>query len=129
MSKLVEQTQQLSQAISRLEEALLVPKTNMVRDSAIQRFEFCLDLSWKTLKSFLEDNHGIIVKSPKDTFRNAYQQGIIDYDSKWIELVNLRNETVHTYNEAFAEIVYGKLTEALSLFQDLSSKITQRHII
>jgi len=121
MSKFNQQALQLSQATQRLQEALTETKTPMIRDSAIQRFEFCLDLTWKTLKTYLEDNKGIIVKSPKECFRVAYQQNLIDYDLKWLELVDLRNETVHTYNEDFADLVYSKLPEALNLFQSLST--------
>ncbi|OGD83853.1 nucleotidyltransferase [Candidatus Collierbacteria bacterium RIFOXYD1_FULL_40_9] len=126
MLKLEEQINQLAKAVSRLGESLALPKTDIVRDSAIQRFEFCLDLSWKTLKTYLEENKGIIVKSPKETFRIAYQQGVIEYDTKWLSLVDLRNETVHTYNEAFAEEVYNQLSPALDLLKTLSSKLNQR---
>ena len=53
MTKLPLQIEQLNQAIKRLEEVLAVPKTTIVRDSAIKRFELTLDLSWKTIKKFL----------------------------------------------------------------------------
>lgn len=126
MLKLEEQINQLSKAVNRLSESLALPKTDIVRDSAIQRFEFCLDLSWKTLKTYLEENKGIIVKSPKETFRIAYQQGLVEYDTKWLSLVDLRNETVHTYNEAFAEEVYNQLSPALEVLKVLSNKLSQK---
>ena len=33
--------------IPRLEEAMSLEKTQIVRDSAIKRFELCFDLAWK----------------------------------------------------------------------------------
>ncbi|MFH1244094.1 MAG: HI0074 family nucleotidyltransferase substrate-binding subunit [bacterium] len=124
MSKYLEQIAQLTEATKRLSEVLALPKDSVIRDSAIQRFEFCMDLTWKTLKTHLEDIHGVIVKSPKETLRAAYQQGLIEYDSAWIEYVDLRNETVHTYNETLAEKTYQSLPKFLELLQTLNSKLT-----
>ena len=55
MTKLSAQQEQLAGALSRLKEALNLPKSDIVRDSAIQRFEFTMDLAWKTVKTFLEE--------------------------------------------------------------------------
>ena len=123
MSKYQEQLIQLTEATNRLAEVLAVPKTSITRDSAIQRFEFCMDLTWKTLKTYLEEIHGVIVKSPKETLRAAYQQGIIEFDNAWIEYVDLRNETVHTYNELLAEKTYETLPSFLKLLQVLNAKL------
>jgi nucleotidyltransferase substrate binding protein (TIGR01987 family) len=119
MTKLETQTKDLQKAVKRLEEVLGMEKTTVVRDSAIQRFEFCLDLAWKTLKTYLEDQKGVVCKSPKDCFRQGYKHGLLQYDDKWIELVDLRNETVHTYKEELAEDTYNQLPEALILLQSL----------
>lgn len=119
MNKFETQRKQFEQALTRLKEVLALPKNDVVRDSAIQRFEFTLDLSWKTLKTFLEEKKGIVVASPKECFREAYRQGIIPYDTDYLDLVDLRNETVHTYREKTAEDVYEELPEAVKLFENL----------
>ena len=119
MTKINLQLDQFKKAVSRLDEVLNQPKTDIVRDSAIQRFEFCLDLSWKTLQTHLKEQGGIIANSPKDTFREAYQNGLIDYSDDWIKLVDLRNETVHTYDETMAENVYRELPQALIRFREI----------
>jgi nucleotidyltransferase substrate binding protein (TIGR01987 family) len=123
MSKYNEQIIQLTEATKRLGEVLAVEKTSITRDSAIQRFEFCMDLAWKTLKTYLEDVHGVIVKSPKETLRSAYKLGLIEYDVAWIEYVDLRNETVHTYNELLAEKTYQALPAFLKILITLNSKL------
>ncbi len=123
MTKLPLQIEQLNQAIKRLEEVLAVPKTTIVRDSAIKRFELTLDLSWKTIKKFLDEKHKIICNSPRSCFKEAYSQSIISYDDQWIKLVDMRNEAVHTYNEQFAEEIYKDLPAALKLFQELLEKL------
>lgn len=123
MNKFTAVKNQFEKALDKLEEVLSVPKNEIVRDSAIQRFEFTLDLSWKMLKAYLEETKGIICHSPKDCFREAYRQKIIQYNDQWIHLVDLRNETVHTYNENLAEMIYKELPEALTLFKSLLAKI------
>lgn len=119
MEKLLTQILQFKRAIARLEEALGQEKNDFLRDASIQRFEFSLDLCWKTVKTFLEERKGIICTAPKDCFRAAYQHGLIEYDDQWIKLVEMRNETVHTYNENVAEKIYAQLPAAAQAFQKL----------
>lgn len=125
MTKYDLQLEQFEKAVDRLSEVLNLPKTDIARDSAIQRFEFCLDLSWKVLQTYLKDNKGVVSNSPKDTFREAYQNSLISYSEDWIKLVDLRNETVHTYNEETAENVYKELPSALEKFQEILAVLTK----
>ncbi|MDO9399417.1 MAG: HI0074 family nucleotidyltransferase substrate-binding subunit [bacterium] len=128
MEKLEAIIKQFEKALIRFTEVLDVPESDIVRDSAIQRFEFTLDLSWKMVKAFLEENNGIICRSPKECFREAYQQGIIKYSDDWMNFVDMRNETVHTYKEEIAEEVYSKLPDVLKHFKDLLAGIKKEVI-
>ena len=40
-----------------------------------------------------------------------------------VALVDMRNETVHTYNEEIAERIYKELPAALELFKTLSAAL------
>ena len=119
MTKLQAQIEQFGQAVSRLEEVLREPASTIVRDSAIQRFEFTLDLAWKTVKTVLEERFGIVCASPKECFREAYRQKLIEYEDYWLTMVDQRNETVHTYKEEVAEQIYRELPKALENFKKL----------
>lgn len=123
MSKLEANLSQFKKAINRLEDVLKQEKNEFMRDSAIQRFEFTFDLVWKTIKTYLEENKGVICKSPKGCFKDAYEQGIIEYDEFWMEMTDARNRTVHTYEEIIAEEIYDLLPKTLKYFQDLLDKL------
>jgi len=122
--KLEETIKQFQKAIKSLEDVLKQEKDEYMRDSAIQRFEYTFDLSWKAIKGYLEESRGVICKSPKGCLREAFQQNIVDYDDFWIQMSDLRNSTVHTYNEQAAESVYEKLPKALKYFKLLFKGLT-----
>lgn len=123
MTKLEVTLKQFENALIRFKEVLNIQKTDVIRDSAIQRFEFTLDLSWKMLKTFIEDKKGVVCSSPKECFREAYHSGIIEYDDEWIKFVDMRNETVHTYNEKIAERIYAELPNVLKHFEILLTAV------
>lgn len=39
-----------SKALERLQEVLREPESSILRDAAIQRFEFCFELAWKAVQ-------------------------------------------------------------------------------
>ncbi len=125
MSKLMLLTEDFGKALDRLTEVLKKENDpeNIVRDSAIQRFEMVFDLGWKTVKAFLEEHYTITCTSPRGCFRELFHQGIIEHDSFWIEVTSLRNYTVHTYSEVLAKKVYASLPESLTHFRSLYEKL------
>ena len=123
MTKLEASVNQFRSAIRRLQEALALPKNEIVRDSAILRFEITLDLAWKVLKNYLEAVHGVVCVSPKGCFRDAFRLGVLEYEDRWLTLIDLRNQTAHTYNEQLAEEIYRELLSASDLFQALLQKV------
>jgi nucleotidyltransferase substrate binding protein (TIGR01987 family) len=104
-------------AVNRLEQALALPKDDIVRDSAIQRFEISFELCWKFLKAYLEEEHNTSCTSPRTCFRAAFRNGVLNDDPFWIDLTVLRNYTVHTYSEPLADYVYDRLPEAVGRFR------------
>lgn len=110
-------------ALLRFEEALRLSPTDINRDASIQRFEFCFDLAWKCAKEILEKEHGTVCVSPKTCLREAYKNGLIEYDTDWIKMTDDRNLTAHTYNEEVAERIYATLPKTLELFTAFLKKI------
>lgn len=125
MTKLDVLKKQYQKAVERFEEILKKEKNEIIRDSAIKRFEFVFDLSWKLVKAFLEEDKGIKCVSPKECFKEAYRQGIIDYSDEWLKMTDWRNEAVHTYGEKFADGLYKELPGTLKYFKLLKDKIAK----
>ena len=111
-------------SLQRLEEILKEEETIANRDSAIKRFEFTVELAWKCVQKFLREQE-IICRSPKECLKEAFKFGLIKDDPRWIEMLEDRNLTVHTYNEATAEEVYERLSNYLEIFELLREKLNQ----
>jgi len=110
------------QSLLRLKEVLLLERTIIHRDAAIQRFEFTVELAWKCLQTFLK-RKGILCRSPKDCLREAFKYGLLQDDPRWIQVIEERNLTVHTYNEGVAQEIYDRLPHYVPLFEDLQEKL------
>jgi nucleotidyltransferase substrate binding protein (TIGR01987 family) len=124
-SKYEELLKQLNDAILRFDEIMREKKSIIVRDSAIQRFEFTFELSWKALRTYLIEKKGARdLHFPKDTFKSAFQAGIIENDPAWLEMVDTRNATSHMYKESMAEEVYNKLPKYLPLLKKLAAGLS-----
>ncbi len=99
------------QALTTFEKGLLAEPSELERDGAIQRFEYCFDLSWKTLKRFLEKRGLIELNSPRSVFAAAFAEHIIDNEQIWSDILLKRNASVHTYNQELAETLYALLPD------------------
>lgn len=73
----------------------------IARAGGIQFFEMTFELAWKTLKDYLE-NEKLIAKSPRETIKLAFQIGLISDGHDWMDGLDDRNLTVHTYDEETA---------------------------
>lgn len=86
-------------AFERLNEAMEENELNeLERNGLVQRFEFTLELAWKTMKDFLEEKGFAFKPSPKDTFRQAQTAQYITYAQALIDGLDLRNELSHDYD-------------------------------
>jgi len=118
-----ERRHELITAVQRLEEACAQPFSSFIRDSVIQRFEFCWELACKTLRLKLEAE-GIMVNTPRETWQQALQVALIADGNAWSEAQKKRNLTSHTYDEKLADEVYGYvLQQGLPLFQKLANLV------
>lgn len=94
-------------AMAQLEEAVAVYSRDrgdsLYRDGLIQRFEFTVELAWKSLKEYLEDQGTVLsITSPRAVLKDAYAAGVIMDADVWDEIIRSRNVTSHVYDEQTA---------------------------
>lgn len=115
-------THEFSKAVRRLEEALQRPKDEFLRDSVIQRFEFSVELGWKTAKKIM----GTATAAPKDVVREMVQSGYIDDVEAWLQAIDMRNLSSHTYKEDLAEKIYAFAAGFLPKLKRLDSSLNRK---
>jgi len=92
---------QLEQAVSTYNKA---PEDALYRDGLIQRFEFTVELAWKSIKEYLEDQGLILsISSPRAILKEAFAAGIITDSEAWNAILTARNITSHVYDEKTAD--------------------------
>jgi len=111
-----------TKAVKSLEVALAQAPTDLGRDGAIQRFEFVIELSWKLLQKVLSERK-VMVFSPRNTYREAHKECLLDDPQAWLVFWDVRNLTSHTYREQLAQEVFAKLPSFLELAQQLEQKL------
>jgi nucleotidyltransferase substrate binding protein (TIGR01987 family) len=110
-------------AILRFEEVLKLEKNDVVRDSAIKRFELCFDLAWKCIQAHAR-REGLECHSPRSCLKTAVQLGLIEHDETWLKMLEDRNLAVHIYKQKFADEIYGRLSSYKKLLANLAQKLT-----
>lgn len=99
----------------------------MARDSVIQRFEYCTDLFWKVLKSYMEDIQKITLTeySPKGMIRTAVSARIITEQEgkQCMDMITNRNQTSYIYHQELAEKIASKVPEFYQLIKNVIDRI------
>ena len=95
-------------------------------DGTIKRFELCYELSWKIIKLYLEDL-GIICKNPRDCFKQAKINNLIEDEVVWMEMIDTRNQLVHEYSSDFSREIFEKIkNDYVKILEELYKNIKER---
>ncbi len=92
-------------ALQRFSEALTAPETDLNRNAAIQRFEFCFELAWKMIQE-KSRTEGLDCYSPESCIQLAFKCQWVTEETAWLVMLEDRNLTSHTYDEALAAAYY-----------------------
>lgn len=87
------------------------PNNNLIQIALIKAFEMTFELSWKTIKDFLQYN-GIDVKLPREIIKQAFANDIITDGQLWIDMLEDRNLMTHTYDEERAQLAISHICES-----------------
>ena len=105
-------------AIASLEEVLRLEKTAIIRDSAIQRFEYTFEFAVKFMRRYIQENYSVMSDYDSNNFRDVIRTALqLNITKKpfetWIKYRDARNKTSHGYSEKDAEEVYEVAQEFL----------------
>ncbi|WP_341751825.1 MULTISPECIES: HI0074 family nucleotidyltransferase substrate-binding subunit [unclassified Candidatus Tisiphia] len=107
----------LLKARSKFEDFRLNLDTEQNKAGAIQAFEYCYELAWKTMKRLLEVQ-GKNVYTPREVFRESAAAGLISDPAAWFDCIKIRNLTVHTYDVKNVEQVIATFDDFSGMLHD-----------
>lgn len=127
--KLNEKFEDYCRACEKLQSALTkdISADDLYLDGVIQRFEFCFELSWKLMKAYLSFE-GIEANSPRSSIRESFKIGLITEAEEWLDMLEKRNLSSHTYDEETAREIYQHISQKyisllISFRDEIQSKL------
>jgi nucleotidyltransferase substrate binding protein (TIGR01987 family) len=96
-------------ALATLERAVAIaeerPFSELEEQGLIKGFEFTHELSWNLLKDFIESKGFVGIHGSRDTTRIAFREGYIENGEVWMNMIENRNKSSHTYNTDTAQAI------------------------
>lgn len=128
-------TTELKKAIDSLRTSIYLLKNSLsssdnieeqkaFRDACIQRFEYCIEFSWKTSMKIL----GSTTAAAKPAVREMARNNLINNPEVWLSFIDSRNETSHAYDEDVAKKVYAQIENFLPEAEKLLSTLDKQRI-
>lgn len=114
---------QLRNAVALAEQRQL---SQLEEQGLIQAFEFTHELAWNTLKDFLESRGVLNLYGSKDSTREAFRAGLLQNGEAWMDMIQSRNLTSHTYDETIAAQIVATIRATYFLeFEALRLKLEE----
>ena len=101
----------LSELTAAVQLAKKRPLSNLEEQGLIQSFEYNYELAWNCMKDFYQNQGDTNIAGSRDAIRLAFKRGLIVQGDIWMDMVNSRVSTSHTYNKEMAGIVAKKIID------------------
>ncbi len=99
--------------------------SDLEEQGLIKAFEYTYELAWNTMKDFLTYRGLTDIYGSRDAIRKAFSSGLITDGEMWMDMLQSRKKTSHTYNEETAEEITLAVQEHYYLlFQELATKMS-----
>jgi len=114
---------QLTMAVQLMEQR---PLSDLEKQGLIQGFEFTHELAWNVLKDYLEHEGIQGLVGSRSAVREAFKRGLITDGEAWMDMLEKRNLSSHTYNiEVAIELVSAIRDSYYPLFLSLQGRLGQ----
>ena len=136
-TKFTRKLNDLEAALSNFRDALTLDPTlftelvgDNIKSGQIQKFEFTIELLWKTVQVFLLELDGVDVITPKSVAKEFVEAGYCDYETYelFIRAINDRNLISHIYRQEMAEAIWQRLPEYVMLIERISGVMKTKAI-
>ena len=98
----------LEDALSNGPDALSL----LEKEGVVQRFEYTLELAWRTVKDYLEASGWVFATvTPRQVLKDAFGSKIVADGQVWTDMLNHRNLLSHTYDSAAFEEAVDAVAE------------------
>ena len=99
-------------AFAQLEAFIRQEHLNKLEEQGlIKAFEYTYELAWNTMKDFLEYQGETDIPGSRDAIRKSFARGIIADGDIWVDMLQARNRTSHTYNEDTARDIVDSIRQ------------------
>jgi nucleotidyltransferase substrate binding protein (TIGR01987 family) len=133
-TKFTRKLNDLEAALSNFRDALTLEPAlfpdlvaDNIKSGQIQKFEFTIELLWKTVQVFLYEVDGIDVNTPKSVAKEFVEAGHCDYETYelFIRAINDRNHLSHVYRQEMAESIWQRLPEYVGMVEQIVRTMQQ----
>ncbi|MFN4064565.1 MAG: nucleotidyltransferase substrate binding protein [Parazoarcus communis] len=87
------------------------PLSELEQQGLIQGFEFTHELAWNVLKDYLEMEGIQGLVGSRSAVREAFKRGLVRDGDVWMDMIEKRNLSSHTYNQSVANALAEAITE------------------
>jgi nucleotidyltransferase substrate binding protein (TIGR01987 family) len=108
-------------ALAQLRDFLTISQINKFeKQGLIKSFEYTFELAWTVMKDyFTYEQANVKIMGSRDAIRTAFNRELITDGELWMDMIESRIASVHTYDENAADEVATKVIQIyLPLFED-----------
>ncbi len=99
-------------ALAQLTEFIEKGALNKFEEQGLVKcFEYTHELAWNVMKDFLSEDGIKNIFGSKTATKQAFNKGLIEQGEVWMDMIESRNESVHTYNEETADKIASKIVD------------------
>ncbi len=102
-------------ALLKLGDAVELDKkkslSELEKQGLIQAFEYTHELAWKVMKDYFVFQGNTEITGSRDATRQAFKAELIEDGDGWLQMIQNRNLTSHTYNEEISEEIYRNIVD------------------
>ena len=96
----IQRLRNYEKALSQLRKFIAKGEPNELEEQGlILAFEYTHELAWNTLKDFLHGRGNQTIYGSRDATREAFKLGLLEDGEGWMDMIQSRNKTSHTYND------------------------------